>query len=134
MTFWICVPPRPPHSFGQWMPTKPASALRALERLGALHRTGRVLAAAIAFHRARLAAFGVGFQEGAGLGAECGLVRGVFEVHVSVLPTLRHAAPTLRETSIVGSAIVLRVRSSAISRRFHSRVPPSASACSLARR
>ena len=60
--------------------------LLALERLGAVHRTWRVLAAAIAFHRARLAAFGIGFQEGAGLGAECGFFRGVFEVHRLNLP------------------------------------------------
>ena len=95
MTFWICVPPRPPHSFGQWMPTKPASALLRWNDLARSIAAGRVLTAAIAFHRARLAAFGVGFQEGAGLGAECGLFRGVFEIHHGVLP------------QSVGSAIVL---------------------------
>ena len=122
MTFWICVPPRPPHSFGQWMPTKPASAFLRWNSLGAFHRTWRVLATAIALHLAGLAALRVGFQEGAGLGAECGFFRGVFEVHrvASLNPS--------------ASAIVLLLRSSAISRRFHSRVPPSASACSLARR
>ena len=53
----------------------------ALEVLGAFHRAGGVLAAAIALDRARLAAFGIGIEKGAGFGAECGFFRGVFEIH-----------------------------------------------------
>ena len=99
---------------------KAGLGLFLLEGLGGVQRTGLVLAGTITLCLAGLAPFGGGIEERACLGAEFGFCGGVVEIH--------------RRCSCQAAAASLRVRSSAISRCFHSRALPSVRPSSLARR
>ena len=101
----------------------------ALKVLGAFHRAGGILASAVALYRAGLAPFSVRIEKGAGFGAECGFFRGVLEIHAIGI-----VSSWLRDRMSRRSDRCAVVRSSLISRCFHSRAPPKARLSSLARR
>ena len=70
----------PPNRFGQVRPANPAAAFFACHALQRLHRLG--IDPALPQHRLGTGLqFGIGAEEGAGLGAERGLFRRIVEVH-----------------------------------------------------